>query len=165
MEDSQGLPASHPQIRRDGGSMPTDDFMAQFEVDDADAFMTTNAGGPIEEQESLSAGERGPTLLEDFAFREKIMHFGRHLATFRQAVLTYIRSRASSREGCTRSRCWCPWHFCIVRRLVQYYGGLFSLYPGKGNSSVYQILNCCRQSGQRRYCTGCPWFRGSFLYR
>jgi catalase len=73
-DSSQDLPASHPPVRRDG-SLPTNDFMAQFEVDDSDSFMTSNAGGPIEEQESLSAGERGPTLLEDFQFREKIMHF------------------------------------------------------------------------------------------
>jgi catalase len=49
--------------------------MAQYEMKDEDVYMTTNTGGPIEDQESLSAGERGPTLLEDFIFREKIMHF------------------------------------------------------------------------------------------
>jgi hypothetical protein len=140
MDDSQDLPASHPQVRRDG-SMPTDDFLAQFEIDDTDTFITTNAGGPIEEQESLSAGERGPTLLEDFAFREKIMHFGRHLVTFCKTLLTYIRSRASSRESCTCSRCWCPWYFCIVRRLVQFDGREFSLHAGEGDTSFHQILN------------------------
>lgn len=74
MEDSASdLPAHHPQVRRDG---PTDEFLSQFEVDDSNVIMTTNAGGPIDDLESLSAGERGPTLLEDFTFREKIMHFG-----------------------------------------------------------------------------------------
>jgi catalase len=72
MDGSQDLPASHPPVRREG-AMPN--FMEQFEIDDSDSYMTSNAGGPIEEQESLSAGERGPTLLEDFQFREKIMHF------------------------------------------------------------------------------------------
>lgn len=50
--------------------------MAQFEINDNDAYLTNAVGVPIGDQESLSAGERGPTLLEDFIFREKITHFG-----------------------------------------------------------------------------------------
>lgn len=38
--------------------------------------MTTNQGLRInDDQNSLKVGERGPTLLEDFQLREKIMHF------------------------------------------------------------------------------------------
>jgi catalase len=38
--------------------------------------LTTNQGAPISDnQNSLRAGVRGPTLLEDFIFREKITHF------------------------------------------------------------------------------------------
>src|SRR5580704_5489705 len=38
--------------------------------------LTTNQGLRIsDDQNSLSAGVRGPTLLEDFHFREKITHF------------------------------------------------------------------------------------------
>lgn len=38
--------------------------------------LTTNQGAPISDnQNSLRANARGPTLLEDFVFREKIMHF------------------------------------------------------------------------------------------
>ncbi len=38
--------------------------------------LTTNQGAPIaDNQNSLRAGSRGPTLLEDFIFREKITHF------------------------------------------------------------------------------------------
>ena len=38
--------------------------------------MTTNQGLRInEDQNSLTAGERGPTLMEDFIFREKMTHF------------------------------------------------------------------------------------------
>jgi catalase len=38
--------------------------------------LTTNQGLPISDnQNSLRAGERGPTLLEDFVLREKITHF------------------------------------------------------------------------------------------
>jgi catalase len=39
-------------------------------------FLTTNQGLKInDDQNSLKAGERGPTLLEDFILREKITHF------------------------------------------------------------------------------------------
>jgi hypothetical protein len=38
--------------------------------------LTTNHGVPLSDnQNSLRAGERGPTLLEDFILREKIFHF------------------------------------------------------------------------------------------
>ncbi|MFD1703431.1 catalase [Methylopila henanensis] len=40
------------------------------------ARITTNHGAPISDnQNSLKAGGRGPTLLEDFVLREKIQHF------------------------------------------------------------------------------------------
>jgi catalase len=39
-------------------------------------FMTTNHGVRInDDQNTLKAGERGPSLLEDFVFREKMTHF------------------------------------------------------------------------------------------
>lgn len=41
-----------------------------------DARMTTNHGVPVsDDQNSLKAGVRGPSLLEDFVLREKIQHF------------------------------------------------------------------------------------------
>ncbi|WP_134724996.1 catalase [Paracoccus luteus] len=43
---------------------------------DAAGRITTNHGVPISDnQNSLKAGSRGPTLLEDFVLREKIFHF------------------------------------------------------------------------------------------
>ncbi|WP_018922814.1 catalase [Salsuginibacillus kocurii] len=45
-------------------------------VDDKGKDMTTNQGVKVSEDEfSLKAGERGPTLMEDFHFREKMTHF------------------------------------------------------------------------------------------
>src|SRR5579871_4003121 len=39
-------------------------------------FMTTDHGLKVnDDQNSLKAGDRGPTLLEDFILREKITHF------------------------------------------------------------------------------------------
>ncbi|MEA2718619.1 MAG: catalase [Candidatus Eremiobacteraeota bacterium] len=47
-----------------------------FRVDNTNADLTTNQGLPIaDDQNSLRAGERGPTLLEDFILREKLTHF------------------------------------------------------------------------------------------
>src|SRR6201994_2784509 len=50
--------------------------LAQYtEVGDKE-FMTTNQGLKInDDQNSLKAGERGASLLEDFILREKITHF------------------------------------------------------------------------------------------
>lgn len=48
----------------------------QHRVDDSGKKMTTNQGTKVSEDEfSLKAGERGPTLMEDFHFREKMTHF------------------------------------------------------------------------------------------
>jgi catalase len=45
-------------------------------VDPRDTVLTTDQGIPVGETDnSLRAGERGPTLIEDFHFREKITHF------------------------------------------------------------------------------------------
>lgn len=44
--------------------------------DGANEFLTTNQGVRINDnQHTLSAGDRGPSLLEDFIFREKMTHF------------------------------------------------------------------------------------------
>ncbi|KAF2007886.1 catalase-domain-containing protein [Amniculicola lignicola CBS 123094] len=72
--DARELPDHHPPVKRDG-STPTDEFLGKYEIDDSDAYLTSDVGGPISDQNSLSAGERGPTLLEDFIFRQKITHF------------------------------------------------------------------------------------------
>ncbi|MFE4894338.1 catalase [Peribacillus butanolivorans] len=48
----------------------------QYRVDDNGKKMTTNQGLRVSEDEhSLKAGDRGPTLMEDFHFREKMTHF------------------------------------------------------------------------------------------
>ncbi|MDT0302639.1 catalase [Streptomonospora wellingtoniae] len=44
--------------------------------DHSDNALTTDTGVAVDDTDnSLSAGERGPTLMEDFHFREKITHF------------------------------------------------------------------------------------------
>ena len=53
-----------------------DGALASRRVNSADQTLTSNQGVPIgSNQDSLKAGLRGPTLLEDFILREKITHF------------------------------------------------------------------------------------------
>lgn len=50
--------------------------LAPHTEDGTNQLMTTNQGVKVnDDQNSLKAGNRGPTLLEDFIFREKITHF------------------------------------------------------------------------------------------
>ncbi|KZD21336.1 catalase [Tardiphaga robiniae] len=56
-------------VRREGGEL-------HQIAGPGDETLTTAQGGPVlDDQNSLKAGARGPTLLEDFHFREKIFHF------------------------------------------------------------------------------------------
>ncbi|MBY8823293.1 catalase [Sphingomonas colocasiae] len=70
--------------------------------DDADAYLTDNFGHRIaDNQNSLRAGERGPTLLEDFVLREKIFHFDHERIPER-----IVHARGSGAHGvfeCTRA--------------------------------------------------------------
>jgi catalase len=52
-----------------------DGFLDQFVVNDANTYTTTDFGTPVDDRNSLKAGERGPTLLEDFVMRTKITRF------------------------------------------------------------------------------------------
>src|SRR5690554_647240 len=50
--------------------------MESFHEDATDQYMTTDQGVRIHHtDDSLKAGSRGPTLMEDFHFREKMTHF------------------------------------------------------------------------------------------
>ncbi len=58
------------------GRNPNNAPLARHRVDSGDRALTTNQGVPVaDNQHSLRAGVRGPTLLEDFILREKITHF------------------------------------------------------------------------------------------
>jgi catalase len=69
-------PTSNP---KDQDSQVTDPKAADLERDMEDGtgqFLTSNQGVRVnDDHNSLKAGERGPTLLEDFLLREKITHF------------------------------------------------------------------------------------------
>jgi catalase len=58
------------------GASPTTGNLDRVRTDNSGQRLTTNQGvGVSDNQNSLKAGLRGPTLLEDFVLREKITHF------------------------------------------------------------------------------------------
>ncbi|MDQ2640566.1 MAG: catalase [Pseudomonadota bacterium] len=64
--------SGNPQLSFNPASGPLD----RVRVDSAGRTLTTNQGVPVaDNQNSLKAGLRGPTLMEDFILREKITHF------------------------------------------------------------------------------------------
>ena len=64
-----------PNKQTPKGNKKTDSLEQHIE-DSQGQFLTTNQGVKVnDDQNSLKAGERGPSLLEDFILREKITHF------------------------------------------------------------------------------------------
>src|SRR6266581_1042046 len=62
--------------RTTNGTDPKDQDLERSREAPAGEFLTTNQGVRVaDNQNSLKAGERGPTLMEDFHLREKITHF------------------------------------------------------------------------------------------
>ncbi|OJW16863.1 catalase [Mucilaginibacter sp. 44-25] len=77
--DTKGADATADTKNLNKGAQPANLKTQNLSPHTADAtgeFMTTNTGLRInDDQNSLKAGERGATLLEDFMLREKITHF------------------------------------------------------------------------------------------
>jgi len=68
------MPAN-PKKNNTEGNKKAEDLQQNME-DSTGQFLTTNQGVRVnDDQNSLKAGERGPSLLEDFLLREKITHF------------------------------------------------------------------------------------------
>jgi catalase len=84
------------------GHNPTVGPLDRVRVDSTDRAMTTNQGVPVaDNQNSLKAGLRGPTLLEDFILREKITHFDHERIPER-----IVHARGSAAHGvfeCTKA--------------------------------------------------------------
>lgn len=81
----------------------------------AEARITTNHGVPVSDnQNSLRAGGRGPTLLEDFVLREKIQHFDHERIPER-----IVHARGSAAHGFFElHRGWRHGHRQGVRKVV-----------------------------------------------
>ncbi|HET9624771.1 MAG TPA: catalase [Kofleriaceae bacterium] len=82
---------------------------------DADTVLTTNQGVPVsDDQNSLTIGPRGPTLLEDFHFLEKITHFDHERIPER-----IVHARGSAAHG----------HFTPYDSARKYSRAAFLQYP------------------------------------
>ncbi|MEP7146169.1 MAG: catalase, partial [bacterium] len=82
-----------------------------------DQFLTTNQGLRINDnQNSLKAGERGATLLEDFILREKITHFDHERIPER-----IVHARGSAAHG----------HFELYESMSKYSKAGFLQNPGE----------------------------------
>lgn len=58
------------------GANPKKEQLGKYTTDSLGEMMNTNQGVKInDDQNTLKAGDRGPSLLEDFIFREKMTHF------------------------------------------------------------------------------------------
>jgi catalase len=69
-------PGPFDRLESPASPNPKADDLERFKENPAGKTLTTNQGIAVnDDQHSLRAGERGPTLLEDFHFREKITHF------------------------------------------------------------------------------------------
>ena len=84
------------------GHNPTVGSLDRVRVDSTQRALTTNQGVPVaDNQHSLKAGLRGPTLLEDFILREKITHFDHERIPER-----IVHARGSAAHGyfeCTKA--------------------------------------------------------------
>ncbi len=81
----------------EGTTMATQDFLAPFELNDTDVYMTTDFGTPIDEAVSLKGGPRGPTLLEDFIFRQKLQRFDHERVS--TSILIHINTLYMFKSG------------------------------------------------------------------
>ncbi|HYR28330.1 MAG TPA: catalase, partial [Thermoanaerobaculia bacterium] len=84
------------------GKNKTNGPLDRVRVDSSKRALTTNQGVPVgDNQNSLKAGLRGPTLLEDFILREKITHFDHERIPER-----IVHARGSAAHGifhCTKA--------------------------------------------------------------
>ena len=73
---AKGGSSKKARVPRRPGASPKQAALDQFRVSADGAHLTTDQGLRInDDQNSLKAGDRGPSLLEDFILREKITHF------------------------------------------------------------------------------------------
>src|SRR5260370_1617240 len=73
------MPSKKAKANRQAGKgarSPKQDALERFREDPEGQLLTTDQGLRVnDDQNSLKAGPRGPSLLEDFILREKITHF------------------------------------------------------------------------------------------
>jgi catalase len=104
-----------PPSAGDGATMEKVEALEPFRESGEGQFLTTNHGVRISDnQNTLKAGARGPSLLEDFIFREKITHFDHERIPER-----VVHARGTAAHG----------HFRVYRSLAKYTRAAFLQDP------------------------------------
>ena len=94
-----------------------DEQLEMFRENPDREFLTTNQGVRVSDTDiSLKAGERGPTLLEDFHFREKLTHFDHERIPER-----IVHARGSGAHG----------YFQVYKPMTEYTSAKFLQDSGK----------------------------------
>ena len=133
-----------------GASDPKGDDLAKNTEDSAGEFLTTNQGVRINDnQNSLKAGDRGPTLLEDFILREKITHFDHERIPERVVHATRV---------CR------PRLFSSLRIDGRIHEGRVSSGPVGQDTGVCSLLDRCRLAWLNRSCARRARFRRKVLH-
>jgi catalase len=97
--------------------MDKEQQLHQFQARPEDDVLATNQGVRIPHtDDSLKAGERGPTLMEDFHFREKITHFDHERIPER-----VVHARGSGAHG----------YFQVYESMAEYTTASFLQDPAK----------------------------------
>ena len=103
--------------------------------------LTTNHGVPLSDnQNSLKAGERGPTLLEDFILREKIQHFDHERIPER-----IVHARGSAAHG----------YFELTKSLAKHTRAKVLTEVGEQDRSLRQLLHRGRRRRLGRHPARC----------
>ncbi|MCC7564720.1 MAG: catalase [Methanomicrobiaceae archaeon] len=94
-----------------------DEDLEQFREDSTGQYLTTNQGVRVSHtDDSLKSGERGPTLMEDFHFREKLTHFDHERIPER-----VVHARGSGAHG----------YFQVYESMAEYTKAAFLQDPSK----------------------------------
>ena len=120
-------------------------------VDSTEPALTTNQGVPVgDNQNSLKAGLRGPTLLEDFILREKITHFDHERIPER-----IVHARGSAAHG----------YFECYESLERVHARLALLRGRQADAGVRPLLDRDRRARIDRHRPRRARLRGEVLHR
>ncbi len=125
--------------------------LAMFRKDAAEEYLTTNHGLRInDDQNTLKAGERGPSLLEDFHLREKITHFDHERIPER-----VVHARGAAAHG----------HFQVYESLAPYTKAGFLQDPSVKTPVFVRFSTVVGSRGSADLARDVRGFCGQVLYR
>ena len=105
--------------------------------------LTTQAGVPVaDNQNILTAGERGPALLQNVWYMEKLGHFNRERIPER-----VVHAKGSGAYG----------NLTVTEDITRYTKAALFSEVGKKTDLFLRFFYCCRRTRCGRYRTGCTW--------